>query len=252
MTSRTPPPTPEPPYRLTLFDRHGASAALVILGRFSVGAGGVIGGALSLLAALMLGEGGGRACLSAVAGAAGGGALVWVVTRVVSGGAGAAFQAVLWPSGASCPPPADYSRQEALVARGDVAGALAAYEALLAEHPERVGLRLRIADLRAAGDHERASAQYRDVQRRAVVRSDEWLRATNRLVDLYLGPMCEPARAMPELRRLADAYPDGPIGVGALSELNRLKVQMLAEYTARRDAHDAAGRRPRSTPYDAR
>lgn len=53
--------------------------------------------------------------------------------------------------------------------------------------------------------------------------SDE-LYATQRLIDLYLGPLQKPERAMVEMRRLADRYPDTPDGQGARAELRRRKA----------------------------
>lgn len=112
-------------------------------------------------------------------------------------------------SGRSTPYEEQYSREQALVMQGRIAEALAAYERAIAALPHAVEPRVRAADLYSAqGDATRAAALLREVQRIPGVDPGRDVYASNRLVDLLLGPLSEPGRALVELRRLVDRYPD--------------------------------------------
>jgi hypothetical protein len=55
-------------------------------------------------------------------------------------------------------------------------------------------------------------------------RPDE-LYASQRLIDLYLGPLQDPGRATVELRRLVERFPDTPDAAGARAALERLRAE---------------------------
>ena len=143
-------------------------------------------------------------------------------------GAGAAALAIVQPSGRSNPYEEQYSFQESLAARGDAAGALESYEAVIAEHPDAPLPRLRAAELHArrGGDTARAAELFRSVRDLPSASRRDALYASNRLVDLYDGPLAEPGRALIELRRMIDRYPDSPEARGARAALPRLKAQL--------------------------
>jgi hypothetical protein len=83
---------------------------------------------------------------------------------------------------------------------------------------------------RPGGDRERARELLLRLRQAAdAVPADE-LYATHRLLDLYLGPLDDAGRAMVELRRMADRFPDTPDGQGALAELRRRRLQLAQEH----------------------
>ena len=51
--------------------------------------------------------------------------------------------------------------------------------------------------------------------------------ATNKLVDLYLGPLKDPGRALVELRRLADRYPGSTAAKHAKMAIANLKPDIV-------------------------
>jgi hypothetical protein len=118
-----------------------------------------------------------------------------------------------------------YSHIEALEMRGDVPGALAAWEAAVAENPDALQARISGAELytRKAGNHARDAQLYRDVQHHPKAPAETRLYVTQRLIDLYLGPLDDNGRALVELRRLATNWPDSPEGKGALQAIARIK-----------------------------
>jgi hypothetical protein len=154
------------------------------------------------------------------------GLMVWRGSLAIADGAGAALGAFLQPSGGSTPYRATHSAEEALAARGDIAGALAAYEALVKREPANVVARKQAAELYARHDSALRAAELLAEMRRipGVDRGDE-LYASQRLIDLYLGPLGDRGRAMVELRRLADRFPGTPEADGALRAMRRLKEE---------------------------
>ena len=64
-----------------------------------------------------------------------------------SNAAGAVARAYTMPSGTSTPYGEQFSYQDALAARGDVAGALESFEAVIAERPGVAAPRLKAAEL---------------------------------------------------------------------------------------------------------
>ena len=91
----------------------------------------------------------------------------------------------------------------------DYEAALALFEQRIAASQHDPRARIAAADLyRTHGENpKRAAELYREVQRISDVGSGSDIYVTNKLVDLYLGALKEPGRALVELRRLADRYP---------------------------------------------
>ncbi|WP_309672213.1 hypothetical protein [Gemmatimonas sp.] len=126
-----------------------------------------------------------------------------------------------------------FSQAESLASRGDFEAASRAFEALRAKHGETAALLRAEAEMhmRAGGEPARArDLLHRLRQVTDVSRSDE-LFATHRLLDLYLGVLADPGRAIVELRRMADRFPDTPDGQGALAELRRRRDHLAQDQT---------------------
>lgn len=125
-----------------------------------------------------------------------------------------------------------HSRALALAAQGDFAAAADAFDALRRQHGQTAVLLRAEAEMqcRPGGDRERARELLLRLRQAAdAVPADE-LYATHRLIDLYLGPLDDAGRAMVELRRMADRFPDTPDGQGALAELRRRRLQLAQEH----------------------
>jgi hypothetical protein len=158
------------------------------------------------------------------------GALAWLITIKLVDAAGAGIGAFIAPSGGSTPATPDYSYQDALVMRGDVGGALESYESIIAATPGIVDARIRAADLYAkeGANPQRAADLFREVQRMPNVVPGDDLYASNRLVDLYAGPLRQPGRAIVELRRIERRYPRSPAAAHAPRAIAALKARSAA------------------------
>jgi hypothetical protein len=235
---RTPPPvlppdddTP-PRYRPTWFDREGPDATFRLKATvWSIMAFPVALALAFVVATRVKGMSAFPASLVSLAAAVACSVALYRTTLGSTNAAGAAIRMVTLPSGQSTPYEEQFSYQESLAARGDVAGALVSYEAVIAERPIAVAPRLRAADLYAGRgkDPSRAAALYREIRDNSGASTRDALYASSRLVDLYDGPLNEPGRALVELRRIIERFPDSAAARGARDALPRLKARLAAE-----------------------
>lgn len=214
-------------YRPTLMDRYGADGVyqLPVLLLGGAGLAGLLGAAISWLVGdfslvkLFL------PVVSLVAAATGAIAL-WVTSRIAR-----AAGELLLTNGQGLPYENQFSYEDALAMRGDVAGALESFEDRIAATPiaapTGVELRVRAAEMyaRPKGDPRRAAELFRVVQRSPDLPPNRDLYVSNRLIDLYLGPLRDEGRAMVELRRLIERYPGTDTAAGARAAIARLKDQ---------------------------
>jgi outer membrane protein assembly factor BamD (BamD/ComL family) len=128
-------------------------------------------------------------------------------------------------SGASTPYTEQYSYQQSLVMKGDLDGALASFEAVIAGNAKSVTARVKAAELytRDKKNHHRALALFREIQRIPAVSSGDYVYATNRIVDLYIGPLNESGKARVELRKLMEQFPNTPAAANARMALTELR-----------------------------
>jgi tetratricopeptide (TPR) repeat protein len=137
---------------------------------------------------------------------------------------------ILVPSGGSTPSVNQHSNIEAMVARGRYAEAAEAYRQALAADPadlvacDQLG-RLALQDLK---DYELAVYAYREGEKRA---RDPRRRAGYALlaVGIYRDNLGDPGRAIVELSRLLNRYPDLPNASELKDELARLKGAHLEQ-----------------------
>ena len=142
----------------------------------------------------------------------------------ISNAAGEAMGQVVQPTGDSTPYAVTYSLEQSLAARGDVAGALLAYEKAIRDHPDDPTPRLQCAELcMRSGDPSGAARLFREARALTAVPPHVELYATQRLVDLYLGPLEQQGRALVELRRLSERFPETREGASARDAIGRLK-----------------------------
>jgi hypothetical protein len=213
-------------YRATLADRMGPDAYLLIrLGSWAL--------ALAIVAAVIAGAqaaGEGAAVLAVLFRGVTTGATAGAV--ILLGGAGMVYlggaAASLWlaPGGSSCAMEPDFSRQDAMVMQGNVAGALRSYEDLIASMPADARVRVRAADVYAGpgAGPRRARELFDEALRIPRVPDPIRIYASNRLVDLYLGPLADPRAARAQLRTLADHYRGQVVGRQAEDALRRLEA----------------------------
>ena len=142
-------------------------------------------------------------------------------------GAGQFIARFIAPSGSTTPYEYTFSYQQALAARGDVAGALESYEAHLRETPENIEAYVQAAELYAkSGNAARAIELFRALRNVPTVTSARDIYASQRLVDLYRGGKDE-GRALVELRRLVERYPGTDTAARAREALASLKAPSL-------------------------
>ena len=216
------------PYRRTMFDRHGPDAAiglravpyLVVTFVCMVG----------LFAALRqkYAYSGWLVPPFAIAATAG---VAWAGLRLATM-AGKGLGHFVMPSGSSTPYEHQFSREDSLVARGDIAAALESLEGVIAatpiDAPTGVAVRIRAAELHMGhgGDIHRAADLLREIQRFPGVAAGQDMYASNRLIDALLGPLDQPARALVELRRIIERYPQSTAATHARAAIATVKRQI--------------------------
>jgi hypothetical protein len=231
---RTPPPVlptgeeDSPDYQRSWMDRVGADAPLQLRAASYGAMVGVMLFAGALLAISAGGKVSGAALLTALVIATIVGVLVATMASRLAGGAGAVAKAFTMPSGNSTPYEQQFSYQESMAARGDMAGALESYEAIIAEQPSAVAPRMRAAEHYAKGnrDAKRAAELFREIRDTVGVPTRDAVYASSRLVDLYDGPLADPGRALVEMRRIIEQYPASRLAEHARDALPALKARL--------------------------
>jgi hypothetical protein len=215
-------------YKLTFFDKHGPEGAIRlkaiaqalpafglsipmfgVLGSFKLGFTGLgliaftLGGALTL---------GGLALFVALKGGS-----------IAGEGASHVYM------GGSQPPEDSFSIEQALVMQRDYAGACHLFEQRIIQTPNDPRLLVAAADLyRTYGENpKRACELYRTVQRLPDVASGHDVYVSNKIADLYLGPLKEPGKALVEFRRLISRYPGSVTEKHARMALANLKPDLV-------------------------
>ncbi len=156
------------------------------------------------------------------------GGVTFFIGAKLSDGAGAVAKSFTMPSGNSTPYEQTFSYQEAMVARGDMEGALESYEAIIAEQPMATAPRMLAAEHYARGNRNpmRAAALFREIRETPGVTTRDALYSSSRLVDLYDGPLDEPGRALVELRRIIEKFPQSRAAMQARAVLPELKARL--------------------------
>jgi hypothetical protein len=135
----------------------------------------------------------------------------------------------LTEGGSGTPYEEQFSEMQALVMQGKYTEALELFEHQIAMTPGEPRVRVAAADL--YGTHgknpKRAAELYREVQRIPRVQSGHDIYVTNKLADLYLGPLKEPGRALVEFRKLASRYPNSTAAKNAQLAIANLKPQIV-------------------------
>jgi hypothetical protein len=216
-------------YKLTLFDRMGPDAGVVLR---SLSYSGVMFVCFLLLfSALSDKEDFSGLWVLPLAAIATAGAMYAGYRFGVLAGVG--FSTFTLPTGNSTPYEQQFSYQESLAIRGDPGAALESFEELILATPiparDGVELRVKAAEMAIrAGQPRRATELFREVQRADHGDVGRDLYVSNRLIDLFIGPLADPGRAMVELRRLVERYPATDTASRARAALERMKRERPA------------------------
>lgn len=143
---------------------------------------------------------------------------------------GKGVSSITMPSGSSTPSVNQHSNIQAMVARGDNAKAAEAYRAVIASDPadltscEQLG-QLALRELK---DFELAVFAYREAEKRSP---EPRRRAGYALLvaGIYRDNMDNPGRAIVELRKVIERYPDIPNVAALRAELEELKSRHFEE-----------------------
>ena len=148
---------------------------------------------------------------------------------VYAGGEVASF--IVAPTGGTTPYTPTFSHIEALEIRGDLDGAEREWSASCAEHPENALVWVKAADfhLRLRKDPLAARSRYQHVRDLPRAHPDLVRYASQKLVDLHLGPLADEGRALVEMRRLIDRFPGTREAEEARAVLARLKESRRAD-----------------------
>lgn len=121
-----------------------------------------------------------------------------------------------------------WSRIEAHVARGELDAAAVLYEEALVGVPDDLELRSRAADFFAGpiARHARALELFQSLQRDVAAPAERQLYASQRIVDLHLGPLPDKGRALVELRRIVDRWPNSHAARFGRDAMRRLKAEL--------------------------
>lgn len=161
--------------------------------------------------------------------------VVFVVTKTISESSGSAAGTIYHPSGRSTPVKHEYSYAESLVARGRYEEATVAYEVAVSEFPDDPEPYLRIARLYRdkLEEYEQAVFWFKRARNDSAISSGQELLATQEIIEVYRDKLRTPKRAIPELARLLDRFPDNQTAGWARTELARLKALVQADEVER-------------------
>jgi len=119
----------------------------------------------------------------------------------------------------------EHSEIQTLEIRGDVKGAVSAWEAVSIAEPGNPWPLVRSAELYAdkLGDPAMALERFRLARSCPDIKPELKRYTSQKVIDLLLGPMNDKGRAMVELRILIDTFPESREAAGARDALRRLK-----------------------------
>lgn len=210
--------------------------------RMRIVLGALLGAPVGGMAGFFLGrQGGGSPGLLALLGAIAGVGLFYLVIAAIVGASGRAAATVYMPGGkGSAAPRGEYSLAESLAARGRFEDAISVFQEAVAEDPDDPTPYLRIA--RISRDEldrpDEAIRWFRTARSEARLGGAELALVSRELIELYRKGG-EPAKAAPELARLAEMRAGTPEGAWADRELAEAKREMRE---AEREGGGAAGR----------
>ncbi len=159
------------------------------------------------------------------------GAVVSIISLNVAGGGAAVMGKIHNPSGKSTPAVREYSRAQSLVKRGRYSEAVDTYELAVAEFPEDPEPYIRIARVcrDQLRDYERSLQWFKRARADAAIDMGRNLVVSQEIIELYRRKLDTPQKALPELARIVERFPEHPQAEAAKRELERLRAELSAE-----------------------
>lgn len=144
---------------------------------------------------------------------------------------GRAATSLYSPGGDSTAYTPTFSHIDTLVIRGDLAAAATAWDIAMLENPASPGVMTKAADFHLRERKDAATALTLFLRARQMHVGGEDLRRyiQQKLVDLYLGPLEDEGRALVELRRLIEAFPESREAESAREALAAIKAKRMPE-----------------------
>ena len=154
------------------------------------------------------------------------------MTFLVVKGATAFARTFLGPSDATLPRKRDYSQAESFVSFGQFEDAIAAYEVAVAEHPEDCEPYIRIARLYRdkLARLDEAVFWFKRARKDAVMDGGHDLVVTREIIEIYRDKLAMPKRAIPELARIVERFPNDPQADWARKDLQELRDQLQRDH----------------------
>lgn len=161
-----------------------------------------------------------------IIGMPGGFLLMYGTIRAIVEGSGSAAASLYVPSGSTTPAVREYSLAQSLIMREQYDAAVAQLEDDARANPDDATPLVLLARLirDRVHDHERACGAFRRTLRVPGLDAGLQHQLLRELVELCEHRLRDPARALPDLARFADAHADKPAGVWARAELTRIKA----------------------------
>jgi tetratricopeptide (TPR) repeat protein len=187
---------------------------------FQAAAWSLAGGAIGAMAGKLAGVG-------AIPGFVAGFAIVFLFALTIAEGVGKLFGTIHNPSGRSTPAVREYSHPESLAIRGRYEDAIDAYQVCCVDYPEdpepyvRIG-RIYRDELRR---YDEALTWFKRARTEAKMDRGRELLVSQEIIEIYSRKLGEPRRAIPELARIVDRFPDDPAAAVARREIDRLREE---------------------------
>jgi tetratricopeptide (TPR) repeat protein len=143
---------------------------------------------------------------------------------VLSGAAGAIGKITV-PSGSSTPSVAQHSDIETMEVRGEYARAAEAYRGVIAADPTEIVACEKLAQLalRQIQDYDTAVFAYREAEKRSLEPRRQ-LGYALLVAGIYRDSLKDTGKALVELRRILERYPDAPNADRLRAEIDELKA----------------------------
>jgi hypothetical protein len=148
-----------------------------------------------------------------------------LIGGAVIGSSGSAAAQFYMPQGGGSTYTTQYSHIDTLEARGNLAGAVDAWEKVAIAEPANPWPLIRAGELymRTLADPAMALERFKVAREVPSITIEHRLYTTQKIVDLYLGPLNDKGRALVELRRMVDTFPDRKESQFAREAIARLK-----------------------------
>jgi len=157
--------------------------------------------------------------------------VILTVRLVLRGAARMVIGSIFGAGSTSTPRRREYSLAESFLIRGDLSGAITAFERHVTEDPADPEPYVRIARLyRDKLEQPGVAAQWLDrCRRESQIDPGLELIVTQELIELYLNKLHSPRKAIPELTLLTHKFPNTPNAAAAERELVELRAMLAAE-----------------------